>query len=510
MKNKKGITLVALIITIIVMLILVNVSVQIVIKSDLIGTAEEVANLYKITYSQEQDLMNKIKIGDETFEDFIEQYDGKVNSPKLGKGMTPIAWDEEGNPFIPKTNEEWYNYVDQEEGVDGTSKWANAVTEDGSYWVWIPRFAYKITSTTTDSTKAGTIDIVFLEGTSNRGIDNVIYDMPKEDVDTTAKYIVHPAFCGTGYEELGGGFGNSAEGITGFWVAKYEMSMEGKTDEGEWTTLTPISRTSTTGVSGNIGTTNTITAYNATVEEGKKLSTSVTDGTTTYTNIRAVSKPGVSSWRYMNISNCYENAYNYNRSLDSHLMKNSEWGAVAYLTHSSYGRNGKEVDINGSGFVSAAGGEGTSSTGNKTGIYDLSGAAYESVAAFNDAYPSTGKYYLKTNTSYYSSTGKNMGITGLENKGSTKYLTAYRNNTNTSYQDFTVGKVSVVGDGIKEINVTEYYGWYDDYTSFAYSSIPFFGRGGDYNLTSNAGVFCTVSNGGVSNNSISFRVTCSF
>lgn len=40
MKNQKGITLVALVITIVVMLILVAVTVSVVVSSDLIGTAE--------------------------------------------------------------------------------------------------------------------------------------------------------------------------------------------------------------------------------------------------------------------------------------------------------------------------------------------------------------------------------------------------------------------------------------------------------------------------------------
>lgn len=48
MKNQKGITLVALIITIIVMLILVAVSVAVVINSNILGTAEKlVKNINK-------------------------------------------------------------------------------------------------------------------------------------------------------------------------------------------------------------------------------------------------------------------------------------------------------------------------------------------------------------------------------------------------------------------------------------------------------------------------------
>ena len=35
-----------------------------------------------------------------------------------------------------------YNYGETE----STRKWANAKTSDGSMWVWIPRYAYSITS----------------------------------------------------------------------------------------------------------------------------------------------------------------------------------------------------------------------------------------------------------------------------------------------------------------------------------------------------------------------------
>lgn len=47
MKNQKGITLVALIITIVVMLILVAVTVAVVVNSDLIGNAEKAGQAYE-------------------------------------------------------------------------------------------------------------------------------------------------------------------------------------------------------------------------------------------------------------------------------------------------------------------------------------------------------------------------------------------------------------------------------------------------------------------------------
>ena len=40
------------------------------------------------------------------------------------------------------------------------------------------------------------------------------------------------------------------------------------------------------------------------------------------------------------------NPYGFSENSNTHMMKNSEWGAVAYLTQSRYGRNGTEVAIN--------------------------------------------------------------------------------------------------------------------------------------------------------------------
>ena len=40
------------------------------------------------------------------------------------------------------------------------------------------------------------------------------------------------------------------------------------------------------------------------------------------------------------------NPYGLTSGSEAHLMKNSEWGAVAYLTQSKYGRNGVEITIN--------------------------------------------------------------------------------------------------------------------------------------------------------------------
>ena len=72
MERNEGITLVALIITIVVMLILVAVSVNVVIKSNLIGTAEKTVNKYK-TASEEESKGGVIEIDGKKYNS-IEDY----------------------------------------------------------------------------------------------------------------------------------------------------------------------------------------------------------------------------------------------------------------------------------------------------------------------------------------------------------------------------------------------------------------------------------------------------
>ena len=72
MKENKGITLIALIITIVVMLILVAVSVNIIINSNIIGQAEKAAKGYKTAYEQESNI-GQVTIGGKTYNS-IEDY----------------------------------------------------------------------------------------------------------------------------------------------------------------------------------------------------------------------------------------------------------------------------------------------------------------------------------------------------------------------------------------------------------------------------------------------------
>ena len=75
--------------------------------------------------------------------------------------MTPIKFKMPTESEIGQTvttaidDESWYEYGETYEA----RKWANEKTQDGSMWVWIPRYAYKIT--------AQTIDVVFLIGNTD-------------------------------------------------------------------------------------------------------------------------------------------------------------------------------------------------------------------------------------------------------------------------------------------------------------------------------------------------------
>ena len=69
-RKQEGITLIALIITIIVMLVLVAVSINILIKSNLIGTAEKATGKYK-TATEEEGNLNGIKVNGKDLDNYI-------------------------------------------------------------------------------------------------------------------------------------------------------------------------------------------------------------------------------------------------------------------------------------------------------------------------------------------------------------------------------------------------------------------------------------------------------
>lgn len=104
-----------------------------------------------------------------------------VNRPILVSGMTAIK--EDGTVVEDLYNETWYSYKRT------TPSFAKMKTDDGTVYVWIPRFAYSIQSfykeRQSKEVPSTAISIVFLRGTSSYMVNDEV--MPET-------YAVHPAF----------------------------------------------------------------------------------------------------------------------------------------------------------------------------------------------------------------------------------------------------------------------------------------------------------------------------
>ncbi len=439
-----------------------------------------------------------------------------ANYPVLVKGLIPVVYNETTSKWVKADTESststygWYDYTQK--------KWANAVlvTETNrstyqsasagteitdsdilAFYVWIPRYKYKVWNINkvmgTDSYNAQTtgIDIEFESGTSSTGtiVCNVYsYASPSTEAGSpnetctgaNGDYYTHPAFNFGGYE------------VKGFWVGKFELSSETPTATnggGSSTTLTP----------------------------------------------RIL--PNVAAWRSNNVSNFSTVIQNMQKdsniyglsanksSTDSHMLTNMEWGAVAYLTNSNYGRCSEgsctEITINncssritgiGADTISASSSTTTcttatnkyngtngvlaSTTGNIYGIYDMSGGMYEYIMGNMS---STADTY----TFYSSSSG--FADTWYNTSSNLKYINIYANGS--TYNDQAAYNRARLGDATGEIATLRGNGWYSDYARFPNASAPWFIRGGRYDDTSNAGVFYFYNNNGADNSLRSTRAT---
>ena len=599
-KSIKGITLVALVITIVILLILAGISIQAITNTGLFENAKEAKKQSEIAnvkeqiqleiYAKQAESTGEItqyelksileKYGTVNYEEdettikgittakgyeiaLTDIYSGGlseeklvangtwqnkkgVNSPELLTGMTPIKFTE------PEDNKEgttekttytdniWYDYTAQ--------KWANAQTEDGSMWVWIPRYAYRINSSTQ------TCDIVFLIGTTDNYYDeNGKLQTAKrqktvdETIDTTTDYTVHPAF--TNESSINYANGGWDKELSGIWVAKFEAGYAGGNNSAPKGISSEVKYTQSTvwGASNETGTKNdgTISARNW------------TDGIygATETTIKYPTFQGLTySMNYINHNDAFnisksltgkKNIYGLNpNNADSHLMKNSEWGAISYLSQSKYGLNGTNIYINNvtisnskqsvyavtgcsataeNADVSEVGttieklnartetnayvwtqknGTKASSTGTIYGIYDLSGGTWERTAGL-----------VANNNNNLANFGSSLLNNGKNNSTSTKYVTVYPSNDSgitdydtASKENYKVNK-KIYGDAIREIS-TEGVGqnsWYSDHSYFVGYYHPFFLRGGGLWDRSGAGLFCFYRDVGGSYYHFGFR-----
>ena len=136
MKSDKAITLVALIITIIVLLILAGVTLNMVLgENGLINKAQSSVDKYKESANNEQALLNEIENYINSFNKFTGWNEVKqVNSPKLTQGMIPIKWNGTNWVITTGNDPEWYDYIDTSaSGKTNASHWANVMLSDGKY-----------------------------------------------------------------------------------------------------------------------------------------------------------------------------------------------------------------------------------------------------------------------------------------------------------------------------------------------------------------------------------------
>ena len=443
-----------------------------------------------------------------------------ANKPALDEGMIPVYYDETSETWkkADQTNADenykWYDY--------NNKMWANSVTVSSAnrstyqsaelgttipmddiltMQVWIPRYKYKVWNYNADGTKTSNeqqIEITFENGTAKTGeiecqdaISGTDGD-PSEtcklkSTNTTCtddicnnKTYTHPAFT----------FGDKE--IKGFWIGKFEL----------------------TGTISNI---------------------------TTKPDLQSIRNQKISSFEtnIMNMKN-NNNQYGFSTNTDTHMIKNSEWGAVAYLSHSKYGTctdgTCKEVNINNStdrytGRSGGAPGGSTaintvytdqtsttnyntygfyaydgylldydtntksktkdmskvaSTTGNIYGVYDMSGGAYE---------------YTMANIVSNDGTTMIPSSSGFTTHPDAKYYDKY------SFSTSNESRIrSKLGDGIKEVYKGSSAGWYGDYSRLATSSDPWFNRGGNYSLGANAGAFNSDYYDGVASSTVSSRL----
>ena len=235
--QERGITLVALVITIVVIIILATVTINFAFgQGGLIKQAEDARDYYaNDTKYTEDSLTNVTAYLNEVMNDDSEitpqepATDGTfseeegVNTPNIGDNMQLVVFDEDTSTWVEDTTKEAYSYKDTATEGANSSEWANAeVTEDGitSYFVWIPRYAYKIIG-------ENNIDIKFIKGTGKETVDGTPCKYVSEN-PTADDYIVHPAFTD---EEENGGWDSQ---IAGIWIGKYETSsVEGNSNSAE-------------------------------------------------------------------------------------------------------------------------------------------------------------------------------------------------------------------------------------------------------------------------------------
>ena len=418
---------------------------------------------------------------------------GSLIDVELYQGLIPVTYNSSGDVVVADTNTKWYDYSNHE--------WANAVLVNCADSAIKSKYFNEDMSLKSSAVgKTISMDEILQmyvyipryryklfnanNGTSEEQAVDIIFekvDTEKSNGTKNGEWLTHPAFK----------FGNTE--LPGFWAAKFEAS--GSTD-------------------------------NYQIKPNQQSLTSINLATMFSTSRSTI----------LNASK-----YGLNNNVDTHMMKNMEWGAIAFLTNSIYGRyndastciaSGCEVWINnintgyGSGTaisgqpqwgpsitgcagsstsagvsssqtVCASGydwktkGVNASTTGNQYGIYDMSGGVWEYVMGVQkDA-----------------SGNVQVGPSGFSTSSlpDSKYydLYDYQAEDGVGYTRYHLGDAT--REVLKNTSSQGVNAWWSDYSYNIYSSYPWVARGGAYNNGSSAGVFYFDRYNGWSTTGTSFR-----
>ena len=436
------------------------------IDDDSIGDASCVSN---ITYDEEDcyyEIVNGIKYKKCTViagEEEVPNLDKSgANPPVLAEGMIPVYWNGTSWAKADSNNKDetykWYDY--------DSKMWANVVlVKSGTRSTYMSNSLGSIVS-------SGDILAYYvwiprykytLFNTTSTSMSAQLINVEfqygtgnKQSGNTNGQELTHPAFT-FGTDEL-----------DGFWVGKFE------------TTGTASAPTMTPGADSLVE--QTVSA---------QFNTAKIFGTSTYLN-------GTTA-------------------VDAHMMKNIEWGAVAYLKQSKYGlgttdmgNNGYKADAEpyykaGCGSFSAsnltgigpggctsyssAAGLVASTTGTIYGVYDMAGGAMEYVMGVMKTSDGTALSYQIS------------GFTTSTLPFGSKYVDAYAYGTTSNDQDAYSRRI--LGDATGET-----YGWYSDTASFiSWYTMggSWFTRGVGYVDAASAGIFAFRDLMGQSSLSYTFR-----
>lgn len=339
-------------------------------------------------------------------------------------------------------------------------------------WVWIPRYSYTIAS----------VDGINYYGKQGEYLGSPpTSELPGEiDIKFISTNIKEK---GTGRYKIGeiasgwytpDAFTFGDEELSGIWVGKFETS------------------SSTPDTSNGGGNT---------------------------TSIDPLIKPNVPSWRYINISNAFNvslkmndnrNIYGFSTNTDTHMMKNSEWAVISYLSQSRYGKLGNTNFTNANKEIYQ----------NKSDQY-ITGCSYGSPSNGNTNYGCQYTYNVDINGTGASTTGNIYGVYDMSG-GTWEYVMANYNGTVSSsgfssmpdakyYDKYTTNNITTAcgGGPCTSHSLGETAGWYNDFQFMTTTTYPWLVRGGRYDDVSNAGMFA-FSNGTVSGGTssyVSFRIT---